>query len=88
MFSLPVEVSGILPTVQLSSHCCSVTNLCLTLCNPVDCSPPGSSVCGISQAGILEWVAVSSSSWQGSLAHITAQAEAQRGGRWTEESWP
>ena len=30
----------------------------LTLCNPVDCSLPGSSVHGISQAGILEWVAI------------------------------
>ena len=37
--------------------------LCLvvSLCNPMDCSPPGSSVHGISQARILEWVAVSSS---------------------------
>ena len=33
----------------------------LTLCNPADCSPPGSSVHGISQARILEWVATSSS---------------------------
>ena len=32
---------------------------CLTLCDPLDCSPPGSSVCGILQARILEWVAVS-----------------------------
>ena len=31
----------------------------LTLCNPVDCSPPGSSVHGILQARILEWVAIS-----------------------------
>ena len=31
----------------------------LTLCDPVDCSPPGSSVHGILQARILEWVAVS-----------------------------
>ena len=31
-----------------------------TLCDPVDCSPPGSSVHGISQARILEWVAMSS----------------------------
>ena len=31
---------------------------CLTLCNPMDCSPPGSSVHGILQAGILEWVAI------------------------------
>ena len=33
--------------------------LCPTLCNPRDCSPPGSSVHGIFQARILEWVAVS-----------------------------
>ena len=38
-----------------------VAKSCLTLCNPVDCSPPGSSVHGISQARILEWVAISSS---------------------------
>ena len=31
----------------------------LTLCNPMDCSPPGSSVHGILQARILEWVAIS-----------------------------
>ena len=34
---------------------------CPTLCNSMDCSLPGSSVHGILQAGILEWVAVSSS---------------------------
>ena len=33
----------------------------LILCDPVDCSPPGSSVCGILQARILEWVAIFSS---------------------------
>ena len=32
---------------------------CLTLCDPVDCSPPGSSVPGILQARTLEWVAIS-----------------------------
>ena len=31
---------------------------CLTLCDPMDCSQPGSSVHGISQARILEWVAI------------------------------
>ena len=36
-----------------------VTQSCLTLCDPVDCSPPGSSVHGILQARILEWVAIS-----------------------------
>ena len=35
----------------------SVAELCLTLCDPMDCGLPGSSVCGISQARILEWVA-------------------------------
>ena len=33
--------------------------LCLTLCDPIDSSPPGSSVPGILQARILEWVAIS-----------------------------
>ena len=38
---------------------CSVTLLCLTVCDPMDCSLPGTSVLGISQARILEWVAIS-----------------------------
>ena len=40
---------------------CLVAQLCLTICDPVDCSLPGSSVRGIFQARILEYVAVSSS---------------------------
>ena len=32
---------------------------CLTLCDPIDCRPPGSSVQEILQARILEWVAIS-----------------------------
>ena len=35
-----------------------VTQSCLTLCDPIDCSLPGSSVHGISQARVLEWVAI------------------------------
>ena len=35
-----------------------VAQLCLTLCNPMDYRLPGSSVHGISQARILEWVAI------------------------------
>ena len=38
---------------------CLVPQSCLTLCDPTDCSPPGSSVYGVSQARILEWVAIS-----------------------------
>ena len=39
--------------------CVLVAQLCLTLCNPNDCSPPAFSVHGILQARILEWVAIS-----------------------------
>ena len=42
-------------------YCCLVTQSCLTLCDPVDCSPLGSSVHGILQTRILEWVAMPSS---------------------------
>ena len=38
---------------------CWVTQSCLTLCDPIDCSLPGSSVHWILQARILEWVAIS-----------------------------
>ena len=40
----------------LSRRVCMVTPSCLTLCDPMDCNLLGSSVPGISQAGILEWV--------------------------------
>ena len=40
---------------------CLVAQLCPTLWDPMDCSPPGSSVCGILQARTLEWVAMLSS---------------------------
>ena len=46
------------------SHVCIHAQLlqsCLTLWDPMECSPPGSSVHGISQARILEWVAMPSS---------------------------
>ena len=39
--------------------CCLVPQSCLSLCNPVDCGPPDSSLRGIPQARILQWVAVS-----------------------------
>ena len=43
----------------VSTCCCLVAQSCLTLCDLMDCSPPGSSGHGISQARILEWVAIS-----------------------------
>ena len=39
--------------------CLLVTQSCTTLCNSMDCSPPGSSVHGFLQARILEWVSIS-----------------------------
>ena len=47
--------------------CCLFAQLCVTLCDPMNCSPPGSSVRGIFQATILEWVAISFS--RGSSLH-------------------
>ena len=44
---------------SLLSEVSEVAQLCPTLSDPVDCSPPGSSVNGILQARILEWVAIS-----------------------------
>ena len=38
---------------------CLATKLCLTLCDPMDCGPPVSSLHGIFQVKILEWVAIS-----------------------------
>lgn len=37
---------------------CVCAQLCLTICNPVNCSPSGSSLHGIFQTRILEWIAV------------------------------
>ena len=50
------------PGVGLQGHVLAKSlQLCLTLWNHMDCSPPGSSVHGILQARILEWVAMPSS---------------------------
>ena len=38
--------------------CVWITQSCLTLCDPTNCSPPGFSVHGILQARILEWIAI------------------------------
>ena len=54
-----------LPHLSETRHPCTVLCLvsqsCLTLCDPMDCSPPGSLSMGILLARILEWVAMASS---------------------------
>ena len=52
----------------------SLGQSCLTLCNPMDCSPPGFSIHGILQAKILEWVVISfseGSSWPRDWTHVS-----------------
>ena len=54
-----------------------VTQSCLILSDPMDCSPPGSSVHGILQARILEWVAIPSSrgsSWPRDQTQVSCNA--------------
>ena len=48
-----------------------VAQSCLTLCNPMDCSPPGSSIYGIFQARVLEWGAIAFSRW---VAHYASKS--------------
>ena len=64
--------------------CVLVAQLCPTLCNHMDCSPPESSVHEISQARILEWVAVSSSRGSSQPKDRTA-SPALAGGFFTTE---
>ena len=56
---VPPWGSSLLPPVGPACVCVLVTRSCPTLCDPTDCSPPGSSVHGILQERILEWVATS-----------------------------
>ena len=58
-FSVQREVeTRIIHTIFNCRYQVLVAQLCLTLCDPMDCSPPGSSVHRILQARILEWVAI------------------------------
>ena len=55
-------------------YCCLVAESCPTPCDPMDCSCPGYPVHGISQARMLEWVAISfsrGSSWPRDWIHIS-----------------
>ena len=86
-------------TVNCSWSCESeVAQSCPTLCDPVDCSPPGSSVHGILQPRILEWVAISFSRgysrprdrtqlscMAGRCFYLWATTEAVRKNKWDEK---
>ena len=53
------------PAMFYIDCCCLVTKSCPTVCDPMDCSLPGSSIHGILQARILEWVATAFSRGSG-----------------------
>ena len=59
------------PTYTYTHSCCIVPSRVWLLCNPLNCSPPGSSVHGIFQARILEWVAISFSIHTHTHTHTT-----------------
>ena len=57
-----LQMQSVLPAGGPKGCTCSKSlQVCPILCNPMDCSPPGSSVQEILQARILEWVAMPSS---------------------------
>ena len=58
--------------------CYSVAQSCLTVCDPMDCSPPGSPLPGILQARTLEWVAISfSNKWKWSRSVMSNSSRPQ-----------
>ena len=66
-FSLSLDTLRFLPFIMHVCVCVCVAQLCPTLCRPMDCSSPGSSVPGLLQARMLKWIAISFSrgSFQG-----------------------
>ena len=56
-FPISLTEETIFPPLYMNVHV-FITQLCLTLCDPMDCNPPSSSVHGILQARLLKWVAI------------------------------
>ena len=93
---LPTQVAGAnlehqvainKPRHQKTWVCCQLYFFVLklsrvTLCNPMDCIPPGSSVHGISQARILQWVAISFSRGSFQSRGQTCISQVSCIGRW------
>ena len=68
-----------------------VAQLCLTLWDPMDCSPPGSSAHGIFQARVLEWVAIAFSEhpfYKAVNGLLETAGGGSRGRRWDGNSLP
>ena len=68
---LPSLSSDTQVTVMYTAAAAKSIQSCMTLCNPIDGSPPGSPVPGILQARTLEWVAISfSNAWKWSESEV------------------
>ena len=86
--------------ISFGAVLCLVAQSCLTLCNPMDYSPPGSSVHSMLQTRVLEWVAMPSSRGSSHLPHcrrilyhLTHQGKSKNTGVGTypfsgSTSWP
>ena len=59
-FSDTPHKSSSIIVIAIKVCCAKLSQSCLTLCDPMDCSPPGSTVRGILKTRILEWVAMPS----------------------------
>ena len=83
-YCLFIDWLGNIATINSIRPCMHAKSLqsCPTLCNPMDRSPSGSSVPGIFQARILEWVAVPSSRGSSRLRDRTRISYISCIGRW------
>ena len=73
-----VDCHFLLPCMKVKSES-EVSQLCPTLCDPVDCSLPGSSIHGIFQARVLEWGAIAFSEiYSGDAAKTYYSAQDRR----------
>ena len=87
--------SGSLPMSRVSTslfsavYCAGLCQLCLILGKPTDCSPPGSSVHGILQARVLEWIAIifSKGIFPTQVSHVTGRFFAIWAAREAQEYW-
>ena len=75
-FKLILWITGVVVCISgfnfyILCCCCVVIQLCLTLCDPMDCSLRGLFVHGVFQARILEWVAISFSRESSQLRDLT-----------------
>ena len=57
----------------------ALTQSCATLCDPMDCTLPGSFICGIFQARVLEWASLASQRHPGKFPKVPGRRRGTRG---------